>query len=62
MTCHNCKHLCYDKMKIAKVVVGRGNKVKYKPQHYFYCAKGYKLESDCKEFEEDNYDEKENKE
>ena len=49
--CLKCKHLRYDKMKIAKVVVGRGNKVKYKPQHYFYCAKGNKLVSDCKDFE-----------
>ena len=51
MECHNCKHLCYDRMEIVKAVVGRSNKVKYKPQHYFKCQKGNKLESNCKDFE-----------
>ena len=49
--CLKCKYLRYDKIRITKVVVGRGHKVKYKPQHYFYCAQGNKLVSDCKDFE-----------
>lgn len=57
--CFKCKHYYYDRMEIVRAVVGRGHKVKYKPQHYFYCNKGHKLESECEDFEEDI---KENKE
>ena len=51
--CLKCKHFCYDGLEIVKVIVGRGHKVKYKPQHYFYCDKGHKLDSECKDHEED---------
>jgi len=52
--CHSCKHLCYDRLEIVKVVVGRGHKAIYKPQHYFRCDKGHNLNSECKDFEKEN--------
>ena len=60
MNCRNCKHFCYDRLEIVKAFVGRSHKTIYKPQHYHKCDKGNKLDSECKDFEEETWNETDN--